>query len=246
MNKKPDMLGLIIARGGSKGVPRKNMRLVAGQPLICWTFAAARRSALLTRIMLSTDAAEIADCARRSGVEVPFMRPAELAQDTTTTIDVTLHALQWLRQHENYQPDYVALLQPTTPLRTAADIDAGIRLMLASAGHALVSVTESDNHPFLARQIDAAGALKPFLQTDLANSRRQELPPAYALNGALYVARADILLQEHSWHPKGALAYLMPPERSLDIDSEWSLKLADLILRSRTEEADEAVAVPAL
>ena len=235
MDRDVNILGLIVARGGSKGLPRKNLRLVAGKPLLYWTFDAARRSRLLTRTILSTDDDEIAEYARSEQMEVPFMRPAELATDAAMTIDVTLHALQWLESQERYKPDYVVLLQPTVPLRTAEDIDAGITQVLAHGGDALVSVTACTNHPCLARTIDARGVLEPFMATPLAASRKQELPPVYALNGAVYVVRSAVLREQYTWHPTGALAYVMPAERSLDIDSEWDLKLADMILRSRSD-----------
>jgi CMP-N-acetylneuraminic acid synthetase len=224
------VLGLVVARGGSKGIPGKNLRLVAGQPLIGYTFRAARHSRALSRVVLSTDSAEIANAGRQYGVEVPFLRPPELARDDSPVVDAALHALTWLEQNADFCPDYIMLLQPTSPLRTAEDIDAAIRLAVERHADAVVSVTPADHHPFLMKVVDENGRMRPFLQTDSAERRRQDLPDVYAPNGALYLVRRQILTEKRSWCPEGTLAYIMPPERSLDVDTLWDLRLAEVIL----------------
>jgi CMP-N,N'-diacetyllegionaminic acid synthase len=223
-------LGLVTARGGSKGLPGKNVRVVGGKPLIAWTLEAAQNAAMLNRVVVSTDDREIAETARRCGAEVPFMRPAELAGDASPHVDVVLHALAWLDEREDYRPDYVVLLQPTSPLRTAEDIDAAVRLAWEKNSDAVVSVCATHDHPYLVRRLTGDGRLEEFVSCPLAYARRQDLPPAYALNGALYVSRPEAIRTAQTMCPAGALAYVMPPERSLQIDSAWELRMADHLL----------------
>ncbi len=226
---------LVVARAGSKSIPRKNVQPVAGKPLIVHTFEAARACPLLDRVLVSTDDSEVAELALRQGVEVPFMRPAELAGDASPVMDATLHALRWLEENEHYAPDYVLLLQPTSPLRTAQDIEASIRLALDRSARAVVSVTPAENHPYQLKKMDEQGVLSPWMESNLSGARRQDLPPVYALNGAIYLVRREVLLEEKTWCPQGALAYTMPPERSLDMDTPWDLKLAGLLLAERNK-----------
>jgi CMP-N-acetylneuraminic acid synthetase len=228
--RQHEVLGLILARGGSKGVPRKNMRHVAGRPLLYWTFNAARRSRMLTRTILSTDDAEMAGYARGELIEVPFMRPQELATDSATAIDVTLHAIACLESQEGWTPEYVALLQPTSPLRIAADVDGCIDMAIKRGTNAVLSVVKTCAHPYLMRTMDEHDVLRPFTNSGLFASRKQDLPPVVMPNGAVYVARTSVLKDLKTWHPEGAVGYLMPVERSLDIDTDWDITLADLIL----------------
>ena len=230
MTNRPSILGLIVARGGSKSIPRKNIRPVGGKPLIAYTIDAALASGCLDRVILSTDDTEIAGVAKACGAEVPFMRPAEMAADASPVIDATLHAFQWLEKNENYFPMFGMLLQPTSPLRTAGDIQKAVALAVERGADAVVSVAEADRHPYLMKAIDAQGRLSPFVDTPLSESRRQDLPPVYAINGAIYLVKRTVLQERRSWCPAGALAYVMPAERSLDVDTPWDLKLADLIL----------------
>lgn len=228
-----DVIGLITARGGSRGVPRKNVLPVGGRPLIAWTIAAARESRMLGRVIVSTDDAEIARVAREWQAEVPFMRPAELAQDASPHVHAVGHALAWLEKEEGCRPDYVLLLQPTSPLRTTEDIDNAIQMAIERRAEAVVSVTETHDHPYLARRITQAGMLAEFVPCELAYARRQDLPPAYALNGAIYLNRPASLREQQTFTPEGTYAYVMPPERSLQVDTPWDLHLVDLVLRER-------------
>lgn len=226
------ILGLVVARGDSQRVPRKNLRMLGGKPLVVHTFEAARAALSLDRIVLSTDSIEIANLARQHGVEVPFLRPAELAGDTSRVIDSAIHALQWLASNDAYVADYIMLLQPTSPFRTAHDIESAIRLARGALGgtDAVVSVTEAEAHPFLSREIDAAGRLWPL---NGAGNWHQELPSLHAVNGAVYLVKTSCLFEQRSWCPAGALAYVMPQDRSLDIDTEWHFELAELIMQDR-------------
>ncbi len=224
------ILALIPARGGSKGIPRKNLAPLAGQPLIAWTIAAALGSKNLSRVIVSTDDAEIAEVARQHGADVPFLRPPELAADESGALGVVLHALDWLAESAGEPPEYVLLLQPTSPLRATADIDAAIALAHARDADAVLGVCEAVPHPFLARRVDEAGVLTDFLPVDEKLVRRQDFPYAYVLNGAIYLNRCASLRTARTFQPPGALALIMPRERSLDIDTPHDLRLAEQLL----------------
>jgi len=217
------VLALIPARGGSKGVPRKNLREAGGRPLIAWSIVAARASQLVDRVVVSSDDAEILVVAREWGAEAPFTRPAELARDDTPSIDVALHALDALPGY-----DYLALLQPTSPLRTAEHIDGCVRLCEARGVAGAVSVSEPAQSPFWTYFVDGAGAMRALLPSTA--QRRQDLPPVYALNGAVYVARADALRAGRRFVFDDSVAYVMPREASLDIDTEFDLTLVQAVM----------------
>lgn len=209
------VLAVITARGGSKGVPRKNVRSLGGQPLIAWTVRAALEAACVARVVVSTDDAEIAEAAREAGAEVPFLRPAALASDTATSVDVMAHAL-------NAVPgfDRAVLLQPTSPLRTGADLDAGFALWQGVPGAGgCVSVCEAAESPWLMFQIDQEGRLKRLLPVPTGGLRRQDLPKALVLNGAFYFFEVARFRAEGRLVFDDGLAYEMPVERSMDIDT---------------------------
>jgi CMP-N-acetylneuraminic acid synthetase len=227
-------LGLVTARGGSKGLPGKNLLPLAGKPLIAWTLEAARKARSLDRVIVSTDDPKIAETARQFGGEVPFMRPPELARDDSPHVDVVLHALAWLDEHKDDRPDYVVLLQPTSPFRTAEDIDAAVALAVGKNADAVVSVCEAHDHPYLTRRLSAGGALEEFFPCPIKYARRQDLQRAFALNGAIYIVRRTSFDQSRTLCPSGALAYLMPIERSLEIDTPWDLRIASLIMSDRS------------
>ena len=220
----------MVARGGSKSFPRKNLAPLAGRPLIAWTIEAALRCRAVDRVVVSTDDDEIAAVARAQGAEVPFLRPPELAQDDTPTMPVIVHALRWLETEQGYLPDAVVLLQPTSPLRTADDITDAVALAHQHSADSVVSVSVAWSHPHLAKRIAADGRLEDFAPHPKVE-RRQDLEPAYSLNGAIYYSRRTNLLEAQSFYGPKTYAYVMPPERSLDVDTPWNLHLCDLILR---------------
>lgn len=222
------VLGLILARGGSKGIPRKNIKPIAGKPLIAWTIESAMRSCLLDAVVVSTEDEEIASVARHYGAQTPFMRPAELADDDTPGIEPVLHALSVLPGF-----DAVMLLQPTSPLRAADDIDSCIRLAKVLDVPRVVSVCESETHPFWMYSSDENQRLKPLLDVP-AIAVRQELPTVFALNGAMYFSDVVSLQKQQTFITGDTVAYVMPPERSVDIDTEFDWKIAELLLRERT------------
>jgi CMP-N-acetylneuraminic acid synthetase len=229
----PNYIGLITARGGSKSIPRKNVKPLAGRPLVAWTIEAALQSECLGRVIVSTDDEEIAQVSRACGAEVPFMRPQELARDDSPHIESVNHAIHWLAAHEDTHPEYIMLLQPSSPLRTSEDIDAAVNLAKERNATGVVSVCETRQHPYLSKQILEDGTIADFVSSNLDYARRQDLPKAYALNGAIYLNRCKSLVRERTFQPKGTYAYVMPPERSLDVDEAWDLYLADLVLRNK-------------
>lgn len=233
-NMKPDVVGIITARGGSKSVPRKNVTIVGGKPLVAWTIEAALGSHSLSRVIVSTDDEEIAEVSRQWGAEVPFMRPSVLAQDHSSHVSVVVHAVQWLESQGNSQPDYIMVLQPTSPFRSVKDIDVAINLALEKDADAVVSVCPTRDHPYLSKKITPDGKLLDFVTPPEGYLRRQVLPSVYSLNGAVYLVRPKALLKHHSWFTNRTYAYVMPHERSLDIDSSWDLYVADLILKNKS------------
>lgn len=227
------IIGIIPARGGSKGIPRKNIKKIGGRPLIDWTIDAALSSQSLDRVIVSTDDEEIARISEDCGADVPFIRPKKLASDTATSFSVVNHAVKWLGMNEKVSVDCIMLLQPTSPLRTAEDIRNAIDLMKKSDAPAVVSVCETANHPCLMKRIDQQGRIKPYLNDCDTTSRRQDLPKVFELNGALYLNSWPILQREKMFVPDGARAYIMPPERSVDIDTPLQFTLAEILLKKR-------------
>ena len=224
----PSVFAIVPARSGSKGVPGKNLRPLEGKPLLAYSIEAARAASCVDRVFLSTDCAEIAAVGKESGAEVPQLRPTEIAGDVAPVSAAVRHLLSCVTE----SPDFILLLQPTSPFRTAADIDAAFKLLKERGGDAVVSVTEVSDHPFLCRKIDD-GALVPFIESPLNTARRQDLPSAYTLNGAIYLIRTEVFLSSDSFFPEGTLAYVMPRERSVDIDTELDLEFAEFLLRRK-------------
>jgi N-acylneuraminate cytidylyltransferase/CMP-N,N'-diacetyllegionaminic acid synthase len=228
-----DVTAVITARGGSKSIPGKNIALVGGKPLIAWTIEAALRSPSLARVLVSTDDPGIRKVAIKWGAEAPFLRPDELAQDESPHIPVVIHAVDWLETMEKQKLDYVLLLQPTNPFRTTEDIESSIQLIIEKDGDSVVSVCEALSHPYLVKRIGDDGKLHPFIPTPEGYLARQTLPAAYVLNGAIYLVKRDVIMNQKTFHTDRTYAYLMPAERSLDIDTPWDLYVADLVLKDR-------------
>ncbi len=235
-----EVVALVTARGGSKGIPRKNIKPLAGKPLIAWAIEAALESRFLSRVIVSTEDDEIMETARTFGAEVPFKRPAELACDDSSHISVARHALDWLQKNEGHCPEFMMVLQPTAPLRIAADIDGAIELAEEKSADAVVSVVEAQHHPYVTRQLGELGTLTEFVPCPLTYARRQEFPPAYAFNGAIYLNRCAHLADCNTHAPEGSYAFVMPPERSIDLDTPWDFHLAELILQERTASRADA------
>lgn len=238
------VLGLIPARGGSKGIPRKNLAPAGGRPLIAWSIEAALASGRLDRLLVSTDAPDIARAAQGFGAEAPFLRPGDLATEDSPSILTVLHALAWLEEGEAYLPDYVMLLQPTSPLRTGQDIRGAVDIALGRGAESVVSVSPLKRHPEWAMTLGEDGRLrlrngKAFGEQASQASRRQDLPPCYAENGAIYLVKTRLLRTHRTFYGREVLAYLMPEERSLDVDSPLDLEIVDALLRRKGQGGEE-------
>ncbi|HUW81478.1 MAG TPA: acylneuraminate cytidylyltransferase family protein [Phycisphaerae bacterium] len=225
----PQTLGVIPARSGSKGIPDKNLVDLAGRPLIAHTVEAARASKLVSRLMVSTDDERIAAAARRAGAEVPFLRSGELATDEATNVEVFIDAIERMRR-EGFAGPWAVLLQPTSPLRTAEDVDNCSRLMQERQADVVVSVCEAEPHPWLAMQADDEDWLHPAGFEGRAQPGRQAFPPMYYLNGAIYLVEIDSFLKRRSMYGPRTTGYLMPRERSVDVNTPIDLQFCEFLL----------------
>ena len=223
-------LAVIPARGGSKGLPGKNILTLAGKPLIAYTIEAAQAARSVDRIVVSTDDAEIAEIARTYGAEVPFIRPDHLSNDTAIATEVCLHALEFLKQEEDYEPELAMFLQPTSPLRSSEDIDGAVELLRETGASAVVSLKEVVEHPQWMRRLDAEQRVSPLFPELEVPHVRQGLEKAYILNGAVYVAVAGVLLENRSFHGLDTRGYVMPRERSIDIDTAIDFAIVDHLI----------------
>lgn len=226
---KNKIVAIIPARGGSKGLPRKNIKPLLGKPLVAWTIEQAKNSKYVDKIIVSTDDREIAEISRKYGAEVPFLRPKELAMDESPTIDAIFHALEVLRTG-NYNPNVVVLLQPTSPLRNAEDIDNAIKLFRDSDCESVVSVCEVEHPPYWSFKIEEK-CLRPLFDKRYLRMRRQDLEEAYIPNGAIYVSTPQTLYKYKGFYCNHTIPYIMPVERSVDIDNEIDFMLAELLMR---------------
>jgi len=231
LSSEIEILAIIPARGGSKGIPGKNIRRLGGTPLIAWTIDAARSSTRVNRVIVTTESPEIMKIAVDFGADVPFQRPIELAQDDTPGVEPILHAVRWLIENEGYHPDFLCCLQPTSPFRTGDDIDQAITLAIQKNADSVVSVVPLNHNPNWMQVMDNNGRLTDFISGGTAINSRQEMDPVYELNGAIYLIRTDVLLEYRTFFLKNTLGYVMPQERSLDIDTPWDFHLAEMIVR---------------
>ena len=225
--KDKKVLGIIPARSGSKDLPRKNILPLAGKPLIVWTIEAADGSKYIDRCIVSTDCEEIAKVAEKYGGDVPFMRPVELATDEATSESVILHAIDALPQ----KYDMVVLLQPTSPLRTSENIDKALDFMLEKKAPAIVSVVKTEHPPEWSVRVGNNLKMSELAMKLERGKRRQDYPPTYHLNGAIYAAKIYYYLKKKTFIMEDTIAFIMPPERSVDIDSRLDFRIAELIMK---------------
>jgi N-acylneuraminate cytidylyltransferase/CMP-N,N'-diacetyllegionaminic acid synthase len=225
------VIALVPARAGSKGAAGKNTRPVGGRPLVAWSIEAAQASRRVTAVAVTSDDAGVLDIARKAGVETVIERPAELATDTAAMTDVVSHALS-LVEPPLSDDDVVVLLQPTSPLRTAAHVDEAVDLLLGGDARAVVGVCEAEHSPLLANTLPADLSMRGFLRPEALGVNRQELPVYYRINGAVYAARVAYLRENAGFLGDATLAYVMPQEASVDIDSELDLHIAESLLRA--------------
>jgi N-acylneuraminate cytidylyltransferase/CMP-N,N'-diacetyllegionaminic acid synthase len=230
--QKSSCLAIIPARGGSKGIPRKNILSLLGKPLIAYTIEAARKACLIGRVLVSTDDPEIAAVATQFGAEVPFLRPPELARDETPTLPVLQHLLSQLKTTENYEPEIIVLLQPTSPLRRVGDIDKAVTLLQQTSADSVVSLCVAEHSPYWMNRLESDRVL-PFLENVPEYARRQDLPPVYRINGAVYATRRRILMEQNRLLGEDTRGIVMDAESSVDVDTPLDLKIAMLILQER-------------
>ena len=232
MNKK--ILGIIPARGGSKGIPGKNLRLLAGKPLLEYTVDAAISSGVVDRLVLSTDSPEIARLGEKLGAEVPCLRPAELAEDDTPMLPVLVHMVSFLETH-GFSPDIIVLLQPTAPMRRPEHISRAVKLLLSVGSDSVVSVVELPRHssPDYVMKIDN-GRLANFLPEGARITRRQDVRPAYIRDGTVYVVMRDVLMKTCSLYGQNCCPLVLPQSESITLDTLDDWNKAEHILGSST------------
>ncbi len=226
------VLGLVPARGGSKGIPGKNVRLLGGRPLLAWTAEAALASRRLSRVVLSTDDEGIAEVGRQHGLDVPFLRPAELARDDTPTLPVVRHVLETLESLDEAF-DAVCLLQPTSPFRRAEDIDACVAMLEERGLDAVVSVlpVPAEHNPHWVYFADGAGLLRLATGEEQPIPRRQELPPAFHRDGSVYVTRREVVMNG-SLYGRRLGGYVMPDAaRSVNLDTPADWERAERVVQ---------------
>lgn len=234
------VLAIIPGRGGSKGVPGKNIKEMCGKPLIAWSIETTKQSKYITRTIVTTDDEAIAAAGREWGAEVPFMRPAEFALDTTPDLPVFVHALNWLRDNENYVPDIVVHLRINSPLRTVEDIDKGIQMMMANMeADAVRAVIKAPLHPLKAYKLEDDGRLLPFVPEEVYgihepyNMPWQALPKAYTTGGYLTVLKPATILEKHSMSGEHFVGFVVDEKNVVDIDTPEQFELARFRMQQR-------------
>lgn len=224
-SKDQSLLAIIPARGGSKGLPGKNIKLLNGKPLLAWTIEAALKSGVIDRCIVSTDDEEIAQTAKDWGADVPFLRPTHLATDEASGLDPVFHAIEMLPGYR-----HVILLQPTSPLRDNHDIEKAVSVYMSHSYKSYVSVTKVSSHPYHCFKMAENSLISPLFQ-DQDIKRRQDLPSYYSLNGALYIAEITWLLKNRTFIGPETCGFLMPMEKSIDIDTLMDFQMAEFLMK---------------
>lgn len=235
MINRKKVLAIIPARGGSKGLPGKNIRLVCGKPLIAWSIEQARACSEIDSVIVSTDSMEIADVAKSFGADVPFLRPEHLSGDTASSIDVVLHTIDYMAEHGS-EYDLVVLLEPTSPLREASDISGAISHLLQTSGaESVVGVSQVESlHPsFLYKMKN--GMLSPYLGEQPNNVRRQDIEDLYFLEGSVYVSYTDALIARKSFYHEATAPWIVPRYKSFEVDELVDLIAVEAIINARLD-----------
>ncbi|MFH1073028.1 MAG: acylneuraminate cytidylyltransferase family protein [Nanoarchaeota archaeon] len=234
MYKNNFILGVIPARGGSKGIKKKNIRLLAGKPLICYSIEQAQKSAYIDTLIVSTDDQEIASVARKHKAEVPFLRPQELAQDNTPMYPVLQHAVKEMEKRLKRKIDIIVLLDPTAPLRSAEDIDQCIAKLVDEHADTVITVVEADRSPYFNMvEFDKNGVMHVVKKPKKPIYRRQDAPKVYTITSGVYAIRREILMEQNTVFGKKTKAIIIPEERAGHIDSEIEFQFLDFIMRKR-------------
>ena len=233
-----NILAIIPARGGSKGLPGKNIKELNGKPLIAYTIEAAKKSKYIDRVVISTDDKEIADTSKTYGGEIPCLRPDELSKDNSPTIDCVIHMLNYLKEKESYVPEYVALLQCTSPLRDYNHLNEAIEKLIKTKKDAIVSVCEAEVNPYWTNVFEGDD-LKYFIEEGRKITRRQDLPKVYRGNGAFYIVKTSVLITERTVEPENLTGYIMSNEASIDIDTIMDFKIAEIMIKESEKNSEE-------
>lgn len=226
------IMGLTLARGGSKSVPRKNIRLILDIPLIAYTIGEALRSQWLTRYIVSTDDEEIRQVALKYGAEVPFLRPAELSTDTASSLLAMRHAVNWVEQEEGSKYDFVVELMCTNPMKTVEDIDAATEKLVTTGADSVIAVHRlEDHHPIRIKKI-VDDRIVDFCLPEIPETRRQDLkPPAYIRSGSIYaLCRDHLMVEGRRYGSENSRPYILPPERAVNVDTEVDFFIAEALL----------------
>ena len=234
MINEKSVIAIIPARGGSKGLPRKNVLPLAGKPLIVWSMDAAAKSKYIDRCIISTDDEEIAQVARENGGDVPFMRPDYLSTDIASSFDVIEHAIEFLNQSDQHY-DYLVLLEPTSPLRGLDDIDVALEVLFHNreVADSIVSVSQVESsHPAFDIRINKAGLIAPYIGEGFQILRRQEIEELYFFEGTIYISKVDVLLEQKAFYHNRTLPYKVPRWKSLEIDEIVDLICAEAIINN--------------
>lgn len=229
--KNKTFLAIIPAREGSKRLPNKNIKNLNGKPLIYYSISASLKSKYITETVVSTDSTEIRELANKFGASTPFLRPKELSQDKSSSIEVVIHCVNYYKEVLNKEFDYVILLQPTSPLRDEVDLDSAIEFLLKKSADAVVSVTEVEHNPIWSNVLDDSNSMENFLDKKYLNKRSQDLPKYYRLNGAIYICNTSKLIEENTFFiSKNIFAFRMLQEKSIDIDTKIDFIIANSLM----------------
>ena len=236
-DKKPLILAVITARGNSKGLPGKNIKILGGKPLIAYSIEIALKSLMITDCIVSTDALDIADIAKKYGANVPFIRPKELAEDKTPHVPVMQHAIDFMEKQKGLTYDYIVILQPTSPFRIVDDIDETLKLLISEKADSAVTIVEADSHehPIKMKRLDGVDVVSYCIQESEKN-RRQDISPAYKRSGAVYAMHRDLIMKDGLLFGNKVVGHLVPTDRSVDIDTPRDWYIAMYMLEDLKEK----------
>jgi CMP-N,N'-diacetyllegionaminic acid synthase len=234
------ILVYIPARAGSKGIKDKNIIEVCGKPLIAYSIEAAKNSKYVDKVIVSTDSPSYAEISKLYDADVPFLRPAELATDTSIEMDTTKHLMAWIENHLLEQYQMIIRLQPTSPLRISKDLDLAIEKFVEKNADSIIGVTECSVSPLWTNTLPSDHSMANFINKEIMTKNRQELPVYYRLNGSIFIADWNFMKENWSWFGKNSYAIVIPEERAVDIDNSIDLELAEVLLKKRKKESDKA------
>ena len=240
MYKNNSFLVIIPARGGSKGLPGKNIKELCGKPLVAWSIEAGLKSKYVDEVMTSTDDEKIAEISKKYGASVPFLRPSELASDTATTFDTVKHTIDYYKNELKKEFDYIVLLEPTSPLREVFDIDMAIEILLESRADSIVGIckTESQNPAFLVSK-NENGLISGYENKDMVVLRRQEIKDVYFFEGTIYVSKTDVLLDKKTFYHDNTIGYEVPKYKALEIDDIIDFVMVEAIMKYKGNYKNE-------